>query len=393
MSALSASVEATPGPGAASVSISVDERIEDVAEAWASLEGGNCVLASQKIGLIKAWIEARAIPAADCAFVVISLAGRPVVLLPLLRKRVYGLRVATWFTGDHLGSYSPLVDAERWKAVPSGERVRLWRRALSLVADCDLIHLPDIPQSLAESSGLGDALTGRVLADAVHVSRYCNWAECDADRRDKHRRKVDRQQGNKLAARGEVAFETVSAGPEADAIIDTMFGQRAERFRIQGIKDPFQCDTIKAFYKRAMRAAGGILHVLRLDGEVIAVRYNIEAGGGLYSLITSMHPCPEMQSGSPGKQNLLRAMQASFDGAWGFIDMGKGESDEKRLWCNERQRLMIFSQALTPAGYLAAAGLATGERAKGAIKAHPGLFDMYRKLRSRVGGRLSVARS
>ncbi|MEQ8446213.1 MAG: GNAT family N-acetyltransferase [Pelagibacterium sp.] len=387
MSALSASVDATPKAGLTSASVSVYQRIEDVAATWQRLETAHCVLASQKLGLVSAWIEAGTVRAADCAFIVISLAGEPVVLLPLMRKRTYGLRVATWFTGDHLGSYAPLVDLERWAGVPEEEQVRSWRQAFASLADCDLVHLPDVPGSLAQASGLSMAFDGRTLADSVHVSRYLDWAGCDADRRDKRRRKVDRQQGSKLEGRGEVGFDIVTAGAEADGIIDTMLAHRAERFKVQGIRDPFRHGPIKAFYKRAMQSAGGILHVLRLDREVIAVRYNIEAGGGLYSLITSMHPSPEMQSGSPGKQNLLRAMQTSFDGGYGFIDMGKGESDEKRLWCNEKQPLMAFAHPLTPAGRLVAAGLAVGERVKGVIKTHPALFDTYRKLRSRVAGR------
>lgn len=385
MSALSVAAGEAPESGSARASFTVYQRIEDVADSWKGLEKNHCLLASQKYGLVSAWIEAGAIGTADCAFIIISLAGEPVVLLPLMRKRVYGLRVAAWFTGDHLGSYAPLVDLDRWQTVPVAERVRLWRQAFSALANCDLVHLPDVPVSLAQSSGLSAALGSRMLADCVHVARYGDWASCDAERRDKRRRKVDRQQGSKLAGQGEVGFEVVKAGAEAAAIIDTMFAHRAERFKVQGIRDPFRDAPIKAFYKRAMHSAGGLLHVLRLDGEVIAVRYNIEAGGGLYSLITSMHPSPDLQSGSPGKQNLLRAMQASFEGGYRFIDMGKGDSDEKRLWCNEKQSLTAFAHALTPVGRVAAASLAVGERAKGAVKNHPGLFDMYRKLRSRLG--------
>ncbi|WP_417582345.1 GNAT family N-acetyltransferase [Pelagibacterium sp.] len=386
MSASLATSEMVPSPGLAGVSIRIEQEIDAVAAHWLSLEQSHCILPSQKFALVMAWIKANTVPAQNCAFVLISLDGKPAALLPLMRKRVYGLRVATWFTGEHLGAYAPLFDRKLWASVSSAGRMALWQRTFFLVADCDLVHLPDMPLALAQDSGLSAALNSRPLADSVHVSRYSDWASCDADRRDKHRRKVDRQQGNKLAGRGAVSFDVLRAGPQADAVIDTMFAHRAERFKVQGIRDPFRDSAIKDFYKLAMASAGGVLHVLRLDDAVIAVRYNIEAGGGLYSLITSMHPCPDMQSGSPGKQNLLRAMQASFDDGHQFVDMGKGMSEEKRLWCNEKQALMAFTQALTPTGQLASAGMAAGDRAKGAIKSRPALFDMYRTLRSRVGG-------
>ena len=374
-----------PVTDVARISIAVSERLEDVAEAWAWLEAGHCVLPSQRLGLARAWIESRSIAAKDCVFVLLSAEDEPLAILPLIRQRAYGIRLATWFYGLHLGSYAPLMNRARWDAIESSEQVRLWRQALALIPDCDIVHLHDVPGHLVEATGLAEALEARVQADSVHVARYADWAACDAKRRDKHRRKVDRQQGNKLAARGEVSFEIVGPGPEADGLIDTMFWQRAERFRVQGIRDPFRCETIKRFYKRALAEAAGELHVLRLDGDAIAVRYNLLAGGGIYSLITSMHPSPDLQAGSPGKQNLLRVMQAAFDAGHGFVDMGKGESEEKRLWCNEAVPLLSFNRPLTPAGRLAAAGFAVGEKAKGSIKSRRELFDMYRKLRGRVG--------
>lgn len=384
MSASIAIAETAPPTGRARPSIQISERIDDVAGAWAALERDHAVLPSQKLGLIRAWIESRAVEPKDCIFVSIAMAERPLLIVPLRRRRAVGVRMATWFTGEHLGAYAPLADLAAWGAIAEVERKRVWRQALALIPGCDLVHMPDVPASLADALGMAQAFEGMAQADSVHVARYPDWTSCDAERRDKHRRKVDRQQGNKLAARGEVRFESVEAGDAADEIIETMFCQRAERFRVQGIRDPFRCETIKDFYKRAMGEADGVLHVLRLKGEVIAVRYNLRAGGGLFSLITSMHPSPELQSGSPGKQNLLHAMQTVFNDGAAFIDMGKGESEEKRLWCNEAVPLMNFRHALSPAGHLAAAGLAVGERAKGSIKSRPELFDMYRKLRSRV---------
>jgi CelD/BcsL family acetyltransferase involved in cellulose biosynthesis len=385
MSAGIATADLAPAEGRARISVAVCERIEELADAWSALERENAVLASQKLGLVRAWIESHALEPRDCIFISISMAGEPVFVLPLRRFRAFGVRVATWFTGEHLGSYAPLVDMARWSVVAPAERKKLWRQALALIPACDLVHMPDVPAPLAEALGMVAALGGAAQADSVHVARYADWASCDFERRDKHRRKVDRQQGNKLAARGVVRFESVEAGEAADEIIETMFCQRAERFRVQGIRDPFRSEAIKAFYKRAMREADGVLHVLRLDGEVIGVRYNLRAGGGLFSLVTSMHPSPELQSGSPGKQNLHYVMQTVFDAGCDFVDMGKGESEEKRLWCNEAVPLMTFTRALSPAGRLAAAGLAVGERAKGSIKRRPELFEMYRKLRSRVG--------
>ena len=53
--------------------------------------------------------------------------------------------------------------------------------------------------------------------------------------------------------------------------------------------------------------------MLRLNGEIVAVRYNIVHGDRMFCLISSMSDDPAIQNGSPGKQCLLRVMQTVFD--------------------------------------------------------------------------------
>src|SRR3569832_836100 len=134
---------------------------------------------------------------------------------------------------------------------------------------------------------------------------------------------------------GQVTIELISNGVPAAAMLDTMFAQRAARFREMGVFDPFSVPKIRAFYDATVNdtAVPVRLHALRLNGEIVAMRYNITHGDRMFCLISSMSEDQSLRPGSPGKQCLLRVMQTVFDAGTRVIDMGEGFTDEKRHWC------------------------------------------------------------
>jgi CelD/BcsL family acetyltransferase involved in cellulose biosynthesis len=154
-----------------------------------------------------------------------------------------------------------------------------------------------------------------------------------------------------------VTFGEVGNGTEALAVLETMFQQRAARFVEMGVFDPFAIPKIREFYNSTARAGSAVpvkLHVMRLNGDIVAVRYNIVHGDRLFCLISSMSDDPSIQSGSPGKQCLLRVMQTVFDEGFRMFDMGEGLTDEKRHWCNQQIAVRHHYMPITRRGALAA---------------------------------------
>jgi CelD/BcsL family acetyltransferase involved in cellulose biosynthesis len=136
-----------------------------------------------------------------------------------------------------------------------------------------------------------------------------------------------------------------------------MFRQRAARFRAMGVFDPFARPEIRGFYDNTARPGSGVeikLHLLRLNGAITAIRYNIVQGKRLFCLISSMSDDETIQTGSPGKQCLLRVMQTEFDAGFEMFDMGAGFTDEKRHWCNVAVPVRQHYQPVTTRGALAA---------------------------------------
>jgi len=370
----------------AGVSVRLAHHLEEVESAWRHLEGQGVESPGQSLEFIRLWTRTQSIPEVDQVYVVAELAGTPVALLALHRKRVRGVRQLAWFPGAHVGCNAPLVDRARLAALSAEARRALWSDMLAKVQGVDVVYLKSMPEVLVDGVDIFAELGIPLVADTLYRAQFASWEEANTTQRSKSRRKHDRQQGERLEALGDVGFEEISAGPEAAAVLDLMFRQRAARFRTMGVADPFACD-VRAFYDATVAPGSAVdvrLHVLRLNGEIVAVRYNIAQGDRLFCLISSMSDDPAIQTGSPGKQCLLRVMQTVFDAGYRVFDMGAGFTDEKRHWCNVQIAVRHHYVALTPQGRLAAGLHRLWQISRKRIKEDERLLKLAKSLRARL---------
>ena len=366
------------------ISVVASHSLHEVEAVWRALSA-QVESPGQDYDFIRVWVQDRGLSPREQRYVVGRVDGQPVALLPLHRKRVYGLPVLTWFPGANVGCYAPVANYDRLAALGSEGRKALWDAMTGAVSGGDVIYLRSIPETVDGHPGLFDELGSTLSVEHVYRARFGSWEECDRVQRSKSRRKHDRQQGDRLAALGAVEFAEVRNGAEARGIIETMFRQRSARFKAMGIRDIFVCDGLIGFYHRLAEAGSGVdvrLHVLRLDGKIVAVRYNVVHGDAMFCLISSMSDDPAIQQGSPGKQCLLKVMQSVFDGGMGVFDMGAGYTDEKRHWCNEVVPLRQHYVALNAKGALIIAAHRRFQKARAAIKGNERLKSATRSLRS-----------
>jgi len=378
------------------VAVHILHDIKEAAPLWQRLEAGEIESPGQSLGFTRAWVAAQGIAPEDQFYVVAEMEGQPVALLPLWRRKARGVTLLTWFPGPHVGCNAPLVDIGRLARLGSVERAALWSAMLETLAGADLIYLKSVPQLVVDGVDLFAELGRSVAAETLYRAQFQSWDEADKTQRSKSRRKHDRQQGDRLDALGQVGFDEIRNGPEARAILEVMFRQRAARFVEMGVPDPFTCEGIRAFYDSSVAAESGIdirLHVLRLDGEIVAIRYNVAHGTRLFCLISSMSDDATVQTGSPGKQCLLRVMQSVFDAGYRTFDMGAGFTDEKRHWCNVQVPVRHHYVPLTTLGSIAGEGHRTWQLIRQRIKSNERLKGWAKAVRSRLQpGRGSVAK-
>ncbi len=120
--------------------------------------------------------------------------------------------------------------------------------------------------------------------------------------------------------------------------------------------------------------------VLKLNGDIVAVRYNVVLGDRMFCLISSMSDDPVIQGGS-GKQCLLRVMQTCSTDGFSVFDMGSGFTDEKRHWCiNEQLPLRQHYIGLSLRGAAIIEAHRTFQRLRAWAKANPSLKSALRTL-------------
>lgn len=361
--------------------VSVSHCLDGVEQTWRALSA-DVESPGQDFDFVRLWAQVFETPEADQFFITASLDGEPIALLPLRRRSVGGIRVLSWFAGSHVGGNAPLLDIERMATLTPHQRRTLWLAMTEAVEGADILSLKYVPDH-ALFAELGE----RLEADILYRARFSSWEEANTTQRSKSRRKHDRQQGERLEALGTVGFEEISGGSEALAVLDVMFRQRAARFAAMGVRDPFADERTRAFYDATVAPGSSVpvkLHVLRLDGEIVAVRYNIVHGNRLFCLISSMSEDEAIQTGSPGKQCLLRVMQTVFDKGYRVFDMGVGFTDEKRHWCNEQIAVGHHYLPLSMRGWAAAKAHKGWHGLRHAIKSNERLRKLVVSLRSRA---------
>jgi CelD/BcsL family acetyltransferase involved in cellulose biosynthesis len=375
----------------ASISARFVSSLDEVETLWRSLAGEAIESPGLSFDFIRLWINDRGIAAADQRFVVGEVDGVPVALFPLHRRRIWPLTVYTWFPRSQVGCYAPVADFGVLAQMGVAGRAALWKTMIGQLTDADAVYLRAMPRLVGGHENLFDELGEALEVETLYRSVFSSWAQGDTEQRSRSRRKHDRQQGDRLAALGEIGFDVVTDPAEGRHVLEVMFRQRSARFKAQRIRDTFVCDNLIPFYIKAMQPGSGLdvrLHVLRLNGEIVAVRYNLVHGTRMFCLISSMSDDPSIQAGSPGKQCLLRVMQSVFDGGFTMFDMGAGLTDEKRHWCNVQIPLRQHYVGVSPLGKLAVSLHRIVQKLRVRAKASPRIRQALRQVMA-VPGRLT----
>lgn len=363
--------------------IQVSDRLVDVEATWLALEEAGIESPGQSYEFTKVWIDTFDIPSDRQRFIAISHKDRPIAVLAFERQKRFGIRVFAPFAECHVGTNSQLMDVDYWRSLSVEEQAAVWT-AVKEAVDADLVFLPAI---LSDQVALFGPGSKSVATESLYRTEFSSWEDVDRVQRTRNRRKHDKQQGAKLAASGEVTFEAVGAGDDAAHAIDIMFADRAARFAEQGIDDPFKTPKVRAFYRSIFESGErlkGKMHLLKLDGEVIATRFNLVMQDRMFCLISSMSVAPRLQPGSPGKQVLLKGMQTMFDAGTRVFDMGAGFSDEKRHWCNVQLPLSNVYLPKTFKGRVLTVLLITRANLKARIKANKKMFDFLKSCRAKL---------
>jgi CelD/BcsL family acetyltransferase involved in cellulose biosynthesis len=190
------------GGSARAFKLTATHHLPDVESVWRVLTERSIESPGQSVDFIRLWVAALEIAERDQFYVVAYLDHTPIALVPLQRRWDKGARVLSWFPGPHVGCNAPIVDVARLQALSSDERRRLWIKLLRSFRGADVVYMKAVPQLVVDGIDLF-AEMGQILAsDVLYRAAFSSFEEADRTQRNKSRRKHDRQQGDRLDAKG-----------------------------------------------------------------------------------------------------------------------------------------------------------------------------------------------
>lgn len=297
--------------------------------------------------------------------------GRLLFILPFGVRRMRGLRILEWHSGNQCNYGYGLYDraflrhAEGWFA-SQGARI------FALAGPVDAIDLADLPSDwdgFPHPLRSWFSITGPNTSFLMRLSR--DYEALYQAKRSSETRRGNRKRDAKLAKEGKVEFGLPPTREEMHARLDEMFAHQAARLAEYGIHDVFSVPA-RAFVHRLVDLPDRMQPILlpyhlRIDGKMEAMMLGGNYGGGYWALISSLADSQSRRH-SPGDAALRRTIEACCQRDLTFFDFSSGNTPYKLHWADEAVTLHHAIRGVTFRGYWWALGRVAMVAAKRWIK-------------------------
>ena len=371
------------------------ETADDLAafeEPWRALEERGTATPYQRFDWVSAFTRAGVDGVRDVRVVLVRDAGgRPVLLLPLAVTRRAGVAVAAPIGGKHANFQIPLTCRTLAARLGAAEQRKLLvaaGRSLGI----DAFDIPYVPR-VWDGAPVALASLGRPSpSNAYGVTIEGDPDEAVRKAMSTEGRRKLRNKERAIGKIGEVAFLRATTEADVDHVLGAFFRQKSDRFREQGIRDPF-AGAATDFIRAASLAglAGGRpaieLSAITLDGRVIAAFGAASDASRTSGMFISFEP--EFGRYSPGDQLVAKVVANSAERGRRVFDLGVGEAEYKHRFCREAEELVDVLLPVTAAGRLYVEAWQSATELKRMVKqSEPAMKAVraLRRLRARLGG-------
>jgi len=379
-------------------SITVASEIAAVEADWRALETRALVTPYQAYGWVRPFVET--VGAAERMVfrhvVMRDTTDAPLAILPLVITRRNGIRFAEFIGGKHANYHMGLYEPG-FAALLDAAAMRLMLAEISAaIGGLDafiFVNQPTYWQGVANP--LAALAAGPSPSGAYKLGLVSG--DCDGSLRrsmSSHAHKKLKNKRNRFAGFGPSELVRAREPAVITRVIDAFLQQKAARFRMMGVPDPFAAPAVRSFLERAAQPDGNLppvleLYSLDIAGHSVATYVGAVQAGRFSGMATSFDMESEVAKTSPGEILLVDLIKLKCREGISVFDLGVGEARYKTTICDERDELVDSFLPLTAKGH-AFAGIARAKRwAKRRIKASP----VALKLAHRVSGWLNRGRA
>ena len=374
----------TAGPeGAVFAQVEVCANPLDALAVWRELAPARCASYYQSEKFLLTWLDHFGAGQKVTPFFIVARdqSGAPLALLPLGLFHFGPLRVAQFLGGKHSNYNLGLFRAGL--AFSAHDLRLLLREAARVAQGPHLYRLLNMPLLWKGAPNPLTLLPHRLAASRAYATALGAdgeaWlaARLSADTRKKLRKKEKR-----LAGMGALRYFRAASESEAKEALDAYFEQRSPLMVGDEAGTRAFFDSLTTF-ERKNGLPPAELHVLALDGRIIATLAAGLSGERLQGMFISFDADPEIAKSSPGQILLVHVLRDACARKIAAFDLGTGDARYKTTFCNEVEILADALFAVSFLGWLTRPFFAAGLAAKATIKRNPRLWALAERFRRR----------
>jgi len=350
---------------------------------WRRFEAAQPIAtAYQRVDLLTPW--QREVGACDDAEPCIAVARdgehRPLVLLPLARRRQHGIRTLSFMGGKHTTFNMPLWDrdfvaeAADLDALVSGLRAH------------DAADVLALTQQPRHWQGLSNPMAMLPHQDSVNACPVLALTPETPPISNSFRKRL-RAKERKLQALPGYRYHLAVSETDIGRLLDWFFRVKPLRMKEQKLPNVFADHGVEQFVRAACmtQLAGGNrvidIHALECDEEVIALFAGV-ADGHRFSMMFNTYTMSEQSRHSPGLILMRNIIDHYATRDYRALDLGIGSDDYKRMFCRDDEPIFDSYIALSARGRLAAAAMSSLAHAKHLVKQNQRLLRLAQGLRA-----------
>jgi CelD/BcsL family acetyltransferase involved in cellulose biosynthesis len=320
-------------------------------------------------------------------FIVVAHDGerRPLLLLPLAMKTIFGMRCASFMGGKHATFNMALVEKD-FAANATRADVATLVSALSNQSRADVLALHQQPLSWRDLPNPMALLPHQRSANDCPLLTMAPDAAPASLVSSSFRRRLKGKE-RKLQALAGYRYRVATEDADINRLLNWFFRIKPLRMAEQKLPNVFAEPGIEAFIRAAcltpLQGGGHAIdiHALECDEEVIAIFAGV-ADGHRFSMMFNTYTMSANAKFSPGLI-LMRDIIDDYAGQnYRALDLGIGSDDYKRLFCKDDEPIFDSFVPLSLRGRIAASAMSALNRAKRQVKHNAALLDFAQNLRS-----------
>ena len=310
---------------------------------------------------------------------------RPLLLLPLATKTVFGASCASFMGGKHSTFNMALMDRD-FVANATPADMQTLVAAIAQQSRADVLALQQQPLRWQDLPNPFSLLPHQPSVNDCPLLSIEPGAPPTALISNSFRRRLKGKE-RKLQPLAGYRYHLATEDRDIVRLLDWFFRVKPQRMAEQGLPNVFAEPGIEAFIRAACLtpvADGGHvidIHALECDDEVIAIFAGV-ADGHRFSMMFNTYTMSPSAKYSPGLI-LMRDIIDYYAGRnYRAFDLGIGSDEYKRLFCKSDEPIFDSFIPLTLRGSLAASAMSGFNRAKRTVKHNPALLEIAQNLRS-----------